>query len=86
MALDRNFDVFWNGGHIVKSCSQLFPGEYPFSEPETIAIREVLRQQGHKVAAYIHVHSGGFHEHIYKVMALILITDSVALAVALVVL
>lgn len=75
MALDRNFDVVWNDGTNVKSCNHQFPGVNPFSEPETIAIRDVLRQYAHKMVAFIHVHAGGFHEHIYKVSGFRLITS-----------
>lgn len=75
MALDRNFEIVWNGRANVKSCSQQFPGDRPFTEPETVAIRDVLRQYGHKIIAYIHVHAGGYHEHIYKVKCFKLLTS-----------
>lgn len=68
VALDRNFDIAFPLSSSVRSCSQQYPGDHPFTEPETQAIRDIFHDHGHKIAAYIHVHGGGYHEHIYKVI------------------
>lgn len=68
VALDRNFDVSWPSTTHKNSCSQQYPGDHAFSEPETRAIRDVFHRHSHKIVAYIHVHGGGYHEHIYKVI------------------
>lgn len=67
VALDRNFNVAFNNAQSLQSCNPQYPGGRPFSEPETQAIRDVFHAHGHKMIAYIHVHAGGYHEHIYKV-------------------
>uniref|UniRef100_A0A182SPR7 Peptidase M14 domain-containing protein n=1 Tax=Anopheles maculatus TaxID=74869 RepID=A0A182SPR7_9DIPT len=44
--IDSNFDIKWNGGvsdTIVKPTGQSYRGPEPFSEPETRAIRELLK-------------------------------------------
>lgn len=66
--LDRNFDVAWNEGPMLSSCSQYYPGDHAFSEFETQAIREVFHRLSHKIVAYIHVHGGGLNEHVFKVL------------------
>ncbi|XP_026321014.1 mast cell carboxypeptidase A-like [Hyposmocoma kahamanoa] len=64
--LDRNFDVAWNEGPLLSSCSQYYPGDHAFSEYETQAIREVFHRLSHKIVAYIHVHGGGLNKHVFK--------------------
>lgn len=66
--LDRNFDVAWDEGPRLSSCSQHYPGNHPFSEHETQAIREVFRRLSHRIVAYIHVHGGGFNGQVFKVL------------------
>nr|XP_037873732.1 uncharacterized protein LOC101744586 [Bombyx mori] len=63
--LDRNFDVAWNVSSI-NSCSQLYPGEQPFSEVETRAIRGILHRYSHKIIAYFNVHVGSINHRVIK--------------------
>ncbi|CAH0695833.1 unnamed protein product [Spodoptera exigua] len=64
--LDRNFDVAWNSSRPISSCSQLYPGPAPFSEVETNAIRNIFHYFGHKILAYINVHSGTYDSKVFK--------------------
>ncbi|CAH1640227.1 unnamed protein product [Spodoptera littoralis] len=64
--LDRNFDVSWNSTRQISSCSQLYPGPAPFSEVETNAVRNIFHYFGHKILAYINVHSGTFDDKVFK--------------------
>lgn len=76
VALDRNFDVAWNEGPILSSCSQQYAGNHAFSEYETQAIREVFHRLSHKIVAYIHVHGGGYNENVFKVLKHLFKLDS----------
>ncbi|CAK1551490.1 unnamed protein product, partial [Leptosia nina] len=64
--VDRNFDVAWNGLHVISSCSQQYPGTTPFSETESRAIRDVFHKYSHKIVAYFHVHAGSYDDSVYK--------------------
>ncbi|KAF9798235.1 hypothetical protein SFRURICE_008892 [Spodoptera frugiperda] len=64
--LDRNFDVAWNATRQISSCSPLYPGPAPFSEVETNAVRNIFHYFGHKIVAYINVHSGTYDEKVFK--------------------
>nr|USU81851.1 M14 metal carboxypeptidase-like 20 [Antheraea pernyi] len=66
VSLDRNFDVAWNTSKSISSCSPIYAGSNPFSEPEARAVRDVLHHFSHKIIAYIHVHAGSYDEHTYK--------------------
>lgn len=65
--LDRNFDVAFNEGPQLSSCSQQYAGNHAFSESETQAIREVFHRLSHRIIAYIHVHAGGINKNVFKV-------------------
>lgn len=65
--LDSNFDVAWNSSKVISSCSPIYAGPSPFSEPETRAIRDVLHHYSNRIIAYIHVHAGSHGDTTYKV-------------------
>ncbi|XP_072934770.1 uncharacterized protein [Epargyreus clarus] len=57
---NRNFNVSWNTlGVSADPCSQVFPGPYPFSEPETGYVRDVLHEYQDRIQLYLDIHSHG---------------------------
>jgi len=58
---NRNFDFQWmvNGGASQNPCSETYAGPDPFSEPETVALREFLEPIGSKINIYLSFHSQG---------------------------
>ncbi|MHA2203315.1 MAG: M14 family zinc carboxypeptidase, partial [Candidatus Hodarchaeales archaeon] len=59
--LNRNYDSYWNDSTFTSgwgsdTTSETYPGTAPFSEPETVALRDFVLQ--HKFAASISLHSG----------------------------
>jgi hypothetical protein len=59
--LNRNYDSYWNDSSFTSGWgsdtrSETYPGTAPFSEPETVALRDFVLQ--HKFAASISLHSG----------------------------
>ncbi len=56
--LNRNFSVAWGGsGSSKEKRSEIYRGEYAFSEPETIALRDLARRE--HIALHIDFHSYG---------------------------
>ena len=58
--INRNFGRFWNYDEVGSSshgCSQQYRGSAPFSEPETRAIRQLVRL--HRPTAVLHWHGWG---------------------------
>ncbi|XP_061384183.1 carboxypeptidase B-like isoform X2 [Danaus plexippus] len=66
VALDRNFDVAWSPNRTISSCSQEYPGEVPFSEAETRAVRDIFHKYGHKIVAFFNVHAGSYHSSVFR--------------------
>ncbi|XP_063386287.1 carboxypeptidase B-like [Cydia fagiglandana] len=64
--VDRNFDVHWNKSHGSNSCTQVYPGEAPFSEHESRAVADLIHHYNHKIVAYIHVHAGTYGAVTFK--------------------
>ncbi|KAJ6625702.1 Zinc carboxypeptidase A 1 [Pseudolycoriella hygida] len=58
---NRNFDFQWmvNNGASTNPCSETFAGPVPFSEPETVALRDFLEPLGSKINMYLSFHSQG---------------------------
>ncbi|KAI8440683.1 hypothetical protein MSG28_009037 [Choristoneura fumiferana] len=57
---NRNYDYFWNTvGVSSNPCSDTYPGNRAFSEPETRAVRDVLDKYLHRMALYLTMHSYG---------------------------
>ena len=54
--LNRNFDAAFSDSSN-KSCSNSYGGPAPFSEPETLAIKELLQANGDRLKATVFVHS-----------------------------
>ncbi len=50
--LNRNFPYRWQGG--VPASSGYYPGPHPFSEPESRAVRELVRQIKPRVSIWFH--------------------------------
>ena len=50
--LNRNWDIDWNGGDSTStnSCSDVFVGPYPFSEPEAQSLRDLIDEETNLVA------------------------------------
>lgn len=48
-----------NNGASSNPCSETFAGPVPFSEPETMALREFLEPIGSKINMYLSFHSQG---------------------------
>ncbi|XP_063626628.1 mast cell carboxypeptidase A-like isoform X2 [Cydia splendana] len=69
--VDRNFDVYWNKSHGASSCTQVYPGQAPFSEHESRAVADLIHHYNHKIAAYIHVHAGTYGGITFKGDALL---------------
>ncbi|KAJ8712399.1 hypothetical protein PYW07_005241 [Mythimna separata] len=58
--LNRNFGVGWGGrGSSDKPNHAFYRGPYPFSEPESAAMRDVFLKSGIKFKVYITLHSFG---------------------------
>lgn len=56
--LNRNFGYAWGGdGSSSNPASQVYRGEAPFSEPEAVALRDLMRRED--IAAHIDFHSYG---------------------------
>ncbi|KAL5275495.1 hypothetical protein ACFFRR_001391 [Megaselia abdita] len=56
--INRNFDWFWNSTELTENpCSENFRGEYPNSEPETIALSKLMETS--KLIFYYTIHSYG---------------------------
>lgn len=56
--LNRNFDFQWsNQGGFDHECSNTFAGQYPFSEPESLALSKLLMQNANRIKMYISLHS-----------------------------
>ncbi len=58
--LNRNYDYFWgndNEGSSPNPSSQIYRGSAPFSEPETQAIRDLLRQRNYQALISFHNYS-----------------------------
>lgn len=56
--LNRNYDYVWSSGNSVRMGSETYGGAYPFSEPETLAIKNFLG--AHKnIRIFISYHSYG---------------------------
>lgn len=58
---NRNFDFNWmaNNGASSNPCSETFAGPTPFSEPETVALANFIRQHSSKIKIYLSFHSYG---------------------------
>lgn len=57
---NRNFNVSWNTiGISPNPCSDVYPGPFPFSEPETGYVRDVLHQYRDRIQVYMDIHSHG---------------------------
>lgn len=54
--LNRNWDEEWQVGNMFASMSQTYPGEKPFSEPETRLFKELV--SAYKPTNFVSVHSG----------------------------
>jgi hypothetical protein len=59
--INRNYDSYWNDSSFTSgwgsdSNAETYPGTAPFSEPETVALRDFVLQ--HKFAAALSLHSG----------------------------
>lgn len=60
MDLNRNWDYQWGGkGTSGNPCDQDFRGYKPFSELETIAVKQYVEAHKHKVVLYINFHAYG---------------------------
>lgn len=57
--LNRNFDIFWGTASSNNVCSDTFHGRGPFSEPETVIIRDILAEYGSRIELYLDIHSFG---------------------------
>lgn len=58
--LNRNAEYAWNtGGSSSNSCSQVYHGKSPASEPETVATQNALKAIASDVIEYISLHSYG---------------------------
>lgn len=57
--LNRNYGVYWDkpGGNSEDPCAENFRGEHPFSEPETIAIRDFLYAHKHEIKFVYNFHA-----------------------------
>lgn len=57
---NRNFGYRWNTvGVSDDPCSDIYPGRAPFSEAETVVVRDLLNEHLDRVALYIALHSFG---------------------------
>ncbi|KAH8365478.1 hypothetical protein KR093_001181 [Drosophila rubida] len=57
---NRNFDFHWNEtGALLHPCSITYPGPKPFSEPETIAMRDLIHSLADRGKMYLTMHSHG---------------------------
>lgn len=59
--LNRNYAMYWNepGGNSPEPCAENFRGIHPFSEPETRAIRDLLRSHKDEIKFVYNFHSYG---------------------------
>jgi hypothetical protein len=59
--LNRNYAVFWDkpGGNSADPCEESYRGNHPFSEPETLAVRDFLRSHHKEVKFAYNFHSYG---------------------------
>lgn len=58
--LNRNFDISWNGrGSSANTCSDIYRGPTPFSEPESKAVANFLKNVKDRLASYLTFHSYG---------------------------
>jgi carboxypeptidase T len=56
--LNRNWSVAWGGdGSSKNERSDIYRGEYPFSEPETVALRDLAKRE--KIAIHVDFHTYG---------------------------
>ncbi|KAK5648320.1 hypothetical protein RI129_003212 [Pyrocoelia pectoralis] len=56
--LNRNFDFQWSQhSKFDHECSNTFAGQYPFSEPESLALSKILLEYAHRTKIYISLHS-----------------------------
>jgi carboxypeptidase T len=59
--LNRNYGVSWDkpGGSSPDQCAENYRGAYPFSEPETRAIRDFLISKQHSIKFVYNFHAYG---------------------------
>ncbi|CAH2055629.1 unnamed protein product, partial [Iphiclides podalirius] len=57
--LNRNFDINWGQWSSSNACSETFHGRGPFSEPESVAVRNIVRENVNRLELYIDIHSFG---------------------------
>ena len=59
--LNRNYGVDWNkeGGSSPDPCAENYRGAFPFSEPETRAIRDFLSSHRHSIKFVYNFHAFG---------------------------
>ncbi|XP_049878430.1 carboxypeptidase B-like [Pectinophora gossypiella] len=57
--LNRNFDINWSSHSSNIVCSEIFHGRAPYSEPETIVIRDIIREHIDRIELFLDIHSFG---------------------------
>ncbi len=58
--MNRNYQFrFGKGASSGKSCSEIYRGEYPFSEPETRAIRDFITGKKDEIKFVYNFHGMG---------------------------
>ncbi|XP_059061085.1 carboxypeptidase B-like [Achroia grisella] len=57
--LNRNFDILWGTASSNSACSETFHGRGPASEPEIVALQNILGEDVNRVELVLDVHSYG---------------------------
>jgi len=57
---NRNFDYHWGEeGASINQCSQTYRGDNAFSEPETVALRDIMHSINDTCKFYLSLHAFG---------------------------